>query len=144
MNRVELLGRLTRDPDIRYSNDDQKLAVARFTLAVDRTYTKNSRDGAMADFIHCVAFGKTAEVIEKYCSKGTKIGACGRIQTGSYTNRNGDTVYTTDVVVSEMDFAESKKASSGTPRPSDYKPGTDPDTGFINIPDGIEEELPFA
>ena len=138
------MGRLTRDPDIRYSDDEKKSSVVRFTLAVDRMYSKNARDGATADFISCVSFGKTADVIGKYCSKGTKITVSGRIQTGSYTNRDGNKVYTTDVIVSDMEFAESKKAASGAPSSPDYKKESVSDDGFMKIPDDIEKDLPFA
>ena len=141
MNKVILMGRLTRDPDVRYSNGENATAVARFSLAVDRRF---KRDGDQnADFISCVAFGKNAEFIEKYFRQGMRVTVCGRIQTGSYTNRDGQKVYTTDVVVEEQEFAESKKASEGNrdagPAPNNA-PGGD---GFMNIPDGIDEELPF-
>ena len=141
MNKVILMGRLTRDPDVRYSQGESATAVARYTLAVDRRFR---RDGdATADFIGCVAFGRQAEFAEKYLRQGTKIAITGRIQTGSYTNRDGQKVYTTDVVVEEQEFAESKKASEGNrdagPAPNNA-PGGD---GFMNIPDGIDEELPF-
>ena len=134
MNKVILIGRLTRDPDIRYTADST--AIARYTLAVDRRF---KRDGeAAADFIGCVAFGKNAEFAEKYLRKGTKIAVVGRIQTGSYTNREGAKVYTTDVIVEEQEFAESKKSED---RPEKR---TDVGDGFMNIPDVIDEELPFA
>lgn len=141
MNKVILMGRLTRDPDVRYSNGENATAVARFSLAVDRRF---KRDGDQkADFISCVAFGKNAEFIEKYFRQGMRVTICGRIQTGSYTNRDGQKVYTTDVVVEEQEFAESKKASEENhdagPVPNNA-PGSD---GFMNIPDGIDEELPF-
>lgn len=146
MNKVVLMGRLTRDPDIRYSNGEKATAVARFTLAVDRRF---KRDGEQnADFINCISFGKSAEFAEKYLRKGIKLVVTGRIQTGSYTNRDGQKVYTTDVVVEEQEFAESKKASeensnsgqSYNQAGSQPEPGSD---GFMNIPDGIDEELPF-
>ena len=149
MNKVILMGRLVRDPDIRYSNGENATAVARFTLAVDRRF---KRDGEQnADFISCVAFGKGAEFIEKYFRQGMRVTVSGRIQTGSYTNRDGNKVYTTDVVVEEQEFAESKKASesnSGLGQSNQNsgkntnmpEPGSD---GFMNIPDGIDEELPF-
>ena len=134
MNKVILMGRLTRDPDVRYS--DQSSAVARFTLAVDRRF-KRDGDQQTADFISCVAFSKTGEFIERYCHQGTKLVVEGRIQTGSYTNRDGNKVYTTDVVAEEMYFAESKKeGSDGRSEPTD-------ENGFMNIPEGIDEELPF-
>lgn len=126
MNKVALIGRLTRDPDVRYSQGGEPMAIARFTLAVDRR-TKN-RD---ADFISCVAFGKSGEFVEKYFHKGMKVAVVGRIQTGSYDSKDGHKVYTTDVVCEELDFCESKQ-----------KQNADAD-GFMNIPDEIEEELPF-
>ena len=132
MNKVILIGRLTRDPEVSYSNAGN--AVARYTLAVDRM-TKNTDQ--TADFIRCVAFNKTAEFAESYLYKGIKIAVTGRIQTGSYTGREGQTVYTTDVVVENQEFCESKSASSAAP-------STQPDSDrFMNIPDGIDEELPF-
>lgn len=149
MNKVVLMGRLTRDPEVRYSAGENATAVGNYTLAVDRRF---KRDGEpSADFIRCVCFGRNAEFAEKYLRQGTKIVISGRIQTGSYTNRDGQKVYTTDIVIEEQEFAESKAASqnsSGTnvshhdsvPQ-SAYGPvGTD---GFMNIPDGIDEELPF-
>lgn len=157
MNKVILMGRLTREPDVRYSqNSDGSMAVARYTLAVDRRRARTNSDGAeqTADFISCVAFRKTAEFIEKYFRQGMRMVISGRIQTGSYTNRDGQKVYTTDVVVEEVEFAESKAsqersgASAGMPTTAGTTPGgaagltTDKD-GFMNIPDGIDEELPF-
>lgn len=144
MNKVILIGRLTREPEVRYSAGDSTLAVCRYTLAVDRRF---KRDEQSADFISCVSFGKTAEFAEKYFHQGTKIAVTGRIQTGSYTNRDGQKVYTTDVVVEEQEFAESKNSggSSGTYRADSAPLSMDmiPDDGFMNIPDGIDEELPF-
>lgn len=151
MNKVILMGRLTRDPDVRYSSGDGSTAVARYTLAVDRRF---HRDGdATADFIGCVAFGRQAEFAEKYLRQGTKIAITGRIQTGSYTNREGQKVYTTDVVVEEQEFAESKNAggnNGGYSAPQHNNPAPSANTsdlgsadGFMNIPDGIDEELPF-
>lgn len=145
MNKVILMGRLTRDPEVRYSQGDNPLAVARFTLAVDRRF---KRDGDQtADFINCVAFGKQGEFMEKYFRKGMRAVVSGRIQTGSYTNKDGVKVYTTDVVVEEVEFAESKGVSeanagafSNTPSP---EPKVDAGDGFMDIPDGIDEELPF-
>lgn len=141
MNKVILMGRLTRDPDVRYTQGEEPMAIARFTLAVDR---RGKRDGeASADFPSCVCFRRTAEFIEKYAHQGTKLVVVGRIQTGSYTNRDGQKVYTTDVVVEEAEFAESKAAAD---RNAQQTPPQSPDTGadgFMNIPDGIEEELPF-
>lgn len=139
MNRVVLMGRLTRDPDVKYTQ--QQMCTARFTLAVDRRF---KRDGEQltADFISCVAFGKTGEFIERYCHQGTKLVVEGRIQTGSYTNKDGNKVYTTDVVVEEHDFCESKanQNNSGS-RP---EPSSATGDGFMNIPDGVDDEgLPF-
>lgn len=132
MNKVILIGRLTRDPEIRHNQD--KL-IGRFTLAVDRRYKKDGSE-QNADFINCVAFGKTAEFLEKYVHKGTKLVVCGRIQTGSYTNKDGNKVYTTDVVVEECEFAESKAASQ------QQKPQED-ENGFMNVPEGTDDEFPF-
>lgn len=138
MNKVILMGRLTRDPEVRYASGDN-LAIARYTLAVDRRF---HRDGeATADFINCVTFGRAAEFAEKYLRQGTKIAVSGRIQTGSYTNRDGHKAYTTEVVVDEQEFAEGKNTGSGSSHPQPA-PETDPD-GFMNIPEGIEEEMPF-
>lgn len=144
MNKVVLMGRLTRDPEVRYSQGQNQTAIARFTLAVDRRF-KRQGDEQTADFINCVAFGKTAEFVENYLKQGTKVVGCGRIQTGSYTNKEGQRVYTTDVVIEELEFAESKKAQqydagSVTQRP---EPSADAD-GFVNIPDGLEDGLPFS
>ena len=148
MNRVILMGRLTRDPDIRYSQGGDNMAIARFTLAVDRRGRRqeNGADQQTADFISCVCFGKTAEFSEKYLRQGTKIAVTGRIQTGSYTNRDGQKVYTTDVVLDDIEFAESKNAQSSDA--SAYRAPSRPEPsaageGFMNIPDGIDEELPF-
>ncbi|MCI8505772.1 MAG: single-stranded DNA-binding protein [Lachnospiraceae bacterium] len=150
MNKVILMGRLTRDPDIRYSQNG--MAVARYTLAVDRRFSRGSENGndqQTADFIGCVAFGKSAEFAEKYLHQGTKIAVTGRIQTGSYTNRDGQKVYTTDVVVEDQEFAESKNAAAqsmggGYRQDSRPAPSAAVDDGFMNIPDGVEDEgLPF-
>ena len=152
MNKVILMGRLTRDPEVRYSAGENALAIARYTLAVDRRF---KRDGeATADFINCVSFGRTAEFAERYFHKGIRITICGRIQTGSYINREGQKVYTTEVVVEEQEFAESKAASQGYAAQntmSQPMPAADMPTpsaasadGFMNIPDGIDEELPFS
>ena len=148
MNKVILMGRLTRDPEVRYSQGDNAMAIARYTLAVDRRFSRNNGDDQQsADFIGCVAFGRAGEFAEKYFRKGTKIAVTGRIQTGSYTNRDGVKVYTTDVVVEEQEFAESKNSSGNdggfagnanrTPEPMGAG------DGFMNIPDGLDEELPF-
>lgn len=149
MNKVILMGRLTRDPEVRYSAGENALAIARYTLAVDRRFR---RDGdASADFISCVAFGRSAEFAEKYFRQGLKIAITGRIQTGSYTNRDGQKVYTTEVVVEDQEFAESKAASDNyaashpqrSTAPSMPSPSAASADGFMNIPDGIDEELPF-
>lgn len=144
MNKVILMGRLTRDPEVRYSQGENAMAVARYTLAVDRKYNRNN-DEQSADFINCVAFGRNGEFAEKYLRKGTKIVVVGHIQTGSYTNKDGIRVYTTDVIVDEHEFAESKNSSSNNAgSSSDSTPGYDSaGDGFMNIPDGIDEELPF-
>lgn len=145
MNKVILIGRLTRDPEIRYSQGEQAMAVARYTLAVDRRFRRDN-DQQTADFIGCVAFGRQGEFAEKYLRKGVKIAITGRIQTGSYTNRDGQKVYTTDVVVEEQEFAESKAVSeqNGSFAPTDRpSPSAAAGDGFMNIPDGIDEELPF-
>ena len=174
MNKAILMGRLTRDPEIRYTQGDNPMCIARYTLAVDRRFNRNAgNDGNNADFIPCVCFGKTAEFTEKYLKKGTKMAVTGRIQTGSYTNRDGVKVYTTEVVVEDQEFAESKNASGngsyggnggynggnnnggGSSRGGNYggraeqAPAQDAGSsdsldGFMNIPDGIDEELPFA
>ncbi len=148
MNKVILMGRLTRDPEIRYSAGESSTAVARYTLAVDRRFRRNNDGEQTADFIGCVAFGRSAEFAEKYFRQGLKVVVTGRIQTGSYTNRDGQKVYTTDVVVEDQEFAESKAASEAhtgsgyqaAPAPAPSAPAGD---GFMNIPDGIDEELPF-
>ena len=177
MNKVILMGRLTRDPDIRYTQGDNSMCIARYTLAVDRRFSRSgNNDGNNADFIPCVAFGRTAEFTEKYLKKGTKMAITGRIQTGSYTNKDGVKVYTTEVVVEDQEFAESKNASSGgsgnyggnnygggnsgsysggnggssyngggaNQAPRQSADTSDSLDGFMNIPDGIDEELPFA
>lgn len=142
MNKVILMGRLTRDPEVRYSQGEQPTAVARYTLAVDRRFKKND-DQQDADFIGCVAFGRAGEFAEKYFRKGIKIVVTGRIQTGSYTNKDGQKVYTTDVVVEDQEFAESKSASGGGNSGGGNTPVGTVGDGFMNIPDGIDEELPF-
>ena len=141
MNKVILMGRLTRDPEVRYGGANNS-AVARFSLAVDRRF-KREGDDQTADFINCVAFGKTAEFLEKYARKGTKFVVEGRIQTGSYTNKDGQKVYTTDVVVEQQEFAESKNASEGS-QAAVSQPSSAVGEGFMNIPDAVNEELPFA
>lgn len=133
------MGRLTRDPDVRYSqNADGSMAVARYTLAVDRRGNKNAEQ--TADFISCVAFGKNGEFAERYLRQGTKLVVTGRIQTGSYTNKEGVKVYTTNVMVESSEFAESKAAASEQSRPA---PGANTDNSFMNIPEGSEDSLPF-
>lgn len=125
------MGRLTRDPDVRYTQGQESLCVARYTLAVDRRQKKDSEQAA--DFINCVAFGKAGEFAEKYFKKGTKLIVSGRIQTGSYTNKDNQKVYTTDVVAEDQEFAESKRTDS-----------TEETSDFMNIPEGIEDDLPFS
>ena len=146
------MGRLTRDPDVRYSNGENVTAVARFTLAVDRRFARRDGDQQTADFIGCVAFGKLGEFAEKYLRKGTKVVVTGRIQTGSYTNKDGQKVYTTDVVVEEQEFAESKSAAASNGGDSNYaaytpsrpEPSQAAGDGFMAIPDGVDDEgLPF-
>lgn len=155
MNKAILMGRLTRNPDIRYTQGEKPVCIARYTLAVDRRF---KRDGEQeADFISCVAFGRQAEFAEKYLQKGTKVVISGRIQTGSYTNREGARVYTTDIVVEEQDFAESKASAAGSepesktaavesaPKQKEETAANQPplQDGFMTIPEGIEDELPF-
>lgn len=141
MNKVILMGRLTRDPEVRYSTGENPTAVARYTLAVDRRFR---RDGEQtADFIPCVAFGKLGEFAEKYLKQGTKIAVVGRIQTGNYTNKDGNKVYTTDVVVEECEFAESKKSNESSSAGSNAPAGPAPDDGFMDIPADMGDELPF-
>lgn len=136
MNKVVLVGRLTRDPEIRYANNEKNTCTARFSLAINRKFKTNGQ--YEADFPNCVAMGKTAEFVEKYFHKGDMIALDGRIQTGSYTNKDGNKVYTTDVFAENVEFAQSKNDSSNS---NNSKPSSD---GFMNIPDGIESELPFA
>ncbi len=148
MNKVILMGRLTRDPDVRYSNSQSgdQLAIARYTLAVDRRFARRngSDDQQTADFISCVAFGRQGEFAEKYLHQGTKIAVTGRIQTGSYTNKDGQKVYTTDVVCENVEFAESKNAQGGGSNEGYTRNPAPADDGFMNIPtDGIESEIPF-
>ncbi len=152
MNKVILMGRLTRDPDVRYSNSQNgdQLAIARYTLAVDRRFARRNGgdDQQTADFISCVAFGRQGEFAEKYLKQGTKIAVTGRIQTGSYTNKEGQKVYTTEVVVEEQEFAESK-ANSDSSQGGGYIPQSAPSAssasaeGFMNIPEGVNDDLPF-
>lgn len=144
MNKVILLGRLVRDPEVRYSQNENSTAIAHWTLAVDRKFKREGEPDA--DFISCKAFGKTAEFVEKYFKQGTKIAVEGHIQTGSYTNKDGQKVYTTDIFVEQVEFAESKGSGSGdygnseSSRPA---PSSAVGDGFMNIPEGLDEELPF-
>ena len=137
MNKVILMGRLTRDPDVKYTQSSQPMAVARFTLAVDRKFKRENEQSA--DFIACIAFGKVGELVEKYLKQGTKICLEGRWQTGNYTNKEGNKVYTNDCIADSIEFAESKQAGQNKPE----QPPTDAD-GFMDIPEGIDEELPFC
>ena len=145
MNKAILMGRLTRDPEIRYSQSDSSMAIARFSLAVDRRYKKQG-DEVTADFFNCTAFGKQGEFVEKYLKKGTKIVVTGRIQNDNYTNKDGQKVYSVQIMVEEMEFAESKANSEQREQEADNmppamgEPGAD---GFMNIPDGIPNSLPF-
>lgn len=146
MNRVVLMGRLTRDPNVSYTQAEQPMCIARYTLAVDRR-NKDADGNRQADFISCVAFGKSGEFVEKYLHKGIKVCISGRIQTGSYTNKDGVKVYTTDVVAEEHEFCESKGTNdvAQNTAPAQLSPGLQSATdGFMQIPDGIDEELPFC
>ena len=139
MNKVILMGRIVRDPDVRYSQGaNGSTAVARYTLAVDRKFKQEGQP--TADFINCIAFGKLGEFAEKYLRKGVKIAIVGRIQTGSYKNKDGNTIYTTDVVVEEQEFCESKSSNQSQ---NNDRPQASQDNSWMNIPDGIESELPF-
>lgn len=146
MNKVILLGRLVRDPETRYGGANDSMAVCRYTLAVDKKFKKDGE--ATADFINCISFGKIAEFAEKYFTKGLRVAVSGRIQTGSYTNRDGQKVYTTDVVVDEHEIAQSRSEASnqqeGNRQPEISPYGEDKGNGFMNIPDGIDDELPFS
>lgn len=149
MNKVILMGRLTRDPEVRYAQGDGSMAIARYSLAVDRRGRGNSQDDQTADFINIVAFGRAGEFAEKYLHKGTKVLVTGRIQTGSYTNKDGVKVYTTDVIAEDQEFAESKNSSSATSGGfgmNSERPREMPAEGFMNFPDGdgIEDDLPFG
>lgn len=137
MNKVIIMGRLARDPEVHYTQGNEPTAIARYTLAVDRRVKREGEQSA--DFIGVVAFGRAAEFVEKYCHKGVKLLVTGRIQTGSYTNRDGNKVYTTDVIAEDQEFCESKKSTEE----EQPKPETDKD-GFMNVPEGISEDLPFA
>lgn len=142
MNKCELVGRLTRDPEVRYSQGENTSCIARFSIAVNRRF-KNAEGNYEADFINCVAFGKSGEFVEKYFKKGMAIGITGRIQTGSYTNKDGVKVYTTDIVVEEAEFVESKGSGGNNVSTNNTTQPTENQAGFMNIPDGIDEELPF-
>ena len=142
MNKVILMGRLTRDPDIRWTQGQNQTCMARYTLAVDRRAKKTGENQQTADFISVISFGSQAEFIEKYVKRGTKLVISGRIQTGSYTNKDGQKVYTTDVLTESVEFAESKKAA-GESTQNAPDPHTDSD-GFMNVPDEIDDELPFS
>jgi single-strand DNA-binding protein len=135
VNKVILIGRLTRDPEVRYSSGENAIVIARYTLAVDRKF---NREEQSADFISCVAFGKSGEFAEKYLKKGMKIAVTGHIQTGSYTNKDGVKIYTTDVIVEDNEFVESKRTSD-----ENAAGGSRGEDGLMNIPDDIAEELPF-
>ena len=137
MNKVILMGRFVRDPEIRYTQGENSIAVARFTLAVDRRFKRDNQP--TADFISCICFRKTAEFVEKYCKKGTKLAVDGSWQTGSYTNKDGNKVYTNDCLVDNCEFAESK-ATAEQNQKNDNKSGNN---DFMNIPDGVEDGLPF-
>nr|DAP96647.1 MAG TPA: Single strand binding protein [Caudoviricetes sp.] len=136
MNKVILMGRLTRDPEIRYPQDPEAAAVGRFSLAVDRRFKKDE-----TDFFNCVCFGRQAEFVEKYLKKGIKMLITGRVENNNYTDRDGHKVYAVQIMVEEMEFAESKAAGQSNNEPT---PAPGVGDGFMNIPDGIEEELPFA
>ena len=147
MNRAILMGRLTRDPEVRYSSGERSMAIARYTLAVDRGFKRGDSSEQNADFIPCVAFDKAGEFAERYFRQGMRVLISGRIQTGSYTNKEGQKVYTTEVIIETQEFADSKGASDGSSsyqastRPSPASASTD---GFMNIPDGVDDEgLPF-
>ncbi len=152
MNKVTLIGRLTKDPEVKYTQGQEPMAIARYTLAVDRRRGRQEEQQT-ADFISCVAFGKGGEFAEKYLHKGTKIAVTGRIQTGSYTKQDGTKVYTTDVVVEEQEFCESKSANdvaqsfintgASVVGSSSARSETRAIDGFMSVPDGIDEELPF-
>ena len=145
MNKFIGIGRLTRDPDVRYTQGENSMCVARYTLAIDR-HVKRDQNQQTADFISCLAFGKNGEFAEKYLHKGMKIAVTGRIQTGSYTNREGQKVYTTEIVFDDQEFAESKSAqqTGGVPQQKNGQPDDIADEGgFMDIPDSLDEDLPF-
>ena len=148
MNKVILMGRLTRDPEVRYSQGDGQMAIARFSLAVDRRF-KRQGDTVTADFFNCTAFGKQGEFVEKYLKQGTKIVVTGRIQNDNYTNKEGQKVYSVQIIVEEIEFAESKNAAANNGGSFQNAPSVNgaepmmPEDGFMNIPDGIDNSLPF-
>lgn len=145
MNKAILMGRLTRDPEVRYSQTDSNMAIARFSLAVDRRFKKQG-DTVTADFFNCTAFGKQGEFVEKYLKQGTKIVVTGRIQNDNYTNKEGQKVYSVQIMVEEIEFAESKASSqsnTGSDGGAQSQIGAPDADGFMNIPDGIGSELPF-
>lgn len=143
MNKVILLGNLTRDPEIRYSQGEKQMAVARFSLAVNRRFAKDGETNA--DFLNCTAFGKTAEFVEKYFRQGSRMSLVGRIENNNYTNKNGEKVYSVQIMVEEVEFAERKSAQSNNQTQNQNQPaqGNSADDDFMNIPDGIEDGLPF-
>ena len=146
MNKVILMGRLTRDPEVRYGQGANQTAIGRFSIAVDRRFKREGQPEA--DFFNCTAFGKTGEFVEKYLKKGTKVVVVGSVQNDNYTDKNGNKVYSTQIMVDEVEFAESKNASNGAGGAQftggqNAQPAQAGD-GFMNIPDGIEEELPFS
>ena len=136
MNKIILLGRLTQDAEVRYSQGEKSMAIANFSIAVNRKFKREGEPDA--DFFNCTAFGKQAEFVEKYLKKGTKILLTGKVQNNNYTNKEGQKVYSVQIITEEIEFAESKAADAGTqPTP------TQENNGFVNIPDGLQEELPF-
>ena len=148
MNKIILMGRLTRDPEIRYAQGDNQMAIARFSLAVDRRFKRQGDPDA--DFFNCTAFGRQAEFVERYLKQGTKILLAGRVQNDNYTNKNGEKVYSVQIIAEEIEFAESKGSGSqqsgdsqSSFQPATPSPAQAADDGFLNIPNGIEEELPF-
>lgn len=141
MNKIILMARLTRDPEVRYSQGEKSTAIASFSVAVNRKYAKET-DEVKADFFNCTAFGKQAEFVEKYLKQGTKILLSGRVQNNNYTNKEGQKVYSTQIMVEEIEFAESKAAATGN-TPSFNPNGVTDTNGFMQIPTGLEEELPF-
>ena len=146
MNKVILMGRLTRDPEVRYGQGANQTAIGKFSIAVDRRFKREGQPDA--DFFNCTAFGRTAEFVEKYLKKGTKVVVVGSVQDDNYTDKNGNKVYSTQIMVDEVEFAESKNAS-GSGDGAQYTGGqksqpASAGDGFMNIPDGIDEELPFT